>query len=122
MQQNPPCELSGCFSTVLLFLLVPKSIDFLKEKTEKTDKVNSLFKKENPIPGTLEFKAKYNKTRRGNACNFIKNKEYKYILGKSMPPYTNPSLFLIISSKKLPKNFNETCSNRGICQESDSGF
>ena len=38
MQQNPRCELSGCFSTVLLFLLVPKSIDFLKEKTEKTDK------------------------------------------------------------------------------------
>ena len=40
-----PGELSGCFSTVLLFLLVPKSIDSLKEKTEKTGKVNSFFKK-----------------------------------------------------------------------------
>ena len=43
--QNPLCELSGCFSTVLFFLLVPKSIDSLKEKTEKTDKVNYFFKK-----------------------------------------------------------------------------
>ena len=43
--QNPLCKLSGCFSTVLFFLLVPKSIDSLKEKTEKTDKVNSFFKK-----------------------------------------------------------------------------
>ena len=43
--QNPFCELSGCFSTVLFFLLVPKSIDSLKEKTEKTNKVNSFFKK-----------------------------------------------------------------------------
>ena len=34
-----------------------------------------------------------------NGCNFIKNKEYKRILGKSMPPYLNLSLFLIISSK-----------------------
>ena len=34
----------------------------------------------------LEFKAKYNKRLRGNACNFIKNKEYKYVLGKNMPP------------------------------------
>ena len=43
--QNPLCELSGCFSTVLLFLLVPKSIGSLKEKTKKPDKVNSFFKK-----------------------------------------------------------------------------
>ena len=43
--QSPLCELSGCFSTVLLFLIVPKSIDSLKEKTEKPDKVNSFFKK-----------------------------------------------------------------------------
>ena len=45
MQQNPSCELSSCFSTVLLFLflLVPKSIVSFKEKTEKTGKVNSFF-------------------------------------------------------------------------------
>ena len=43
--QNPLCVLSGYFSTVLFFLLVPKSIDSLKEKTEKTDKVNYFFKK-----------------------------------------------------------------------------
>ena len=90
--QNPLCELSGCFSTVLFFLLVPKSIDSLKEKTGKTNKVNS-------SPGMLEFKAKYIKRRRRNGCNFIKNKEYKYILGKTMPPYTTLSLFLIITSK-----------------------
>ena len=60
--QNPLCQLSGCFSTVLFFLLVPKSIDSLKEKTEKTDKV--FLKKEKPIPCTLEFKAKYIKRKR----------------------------------------------------------
>ena len=100
--QNPLCELSGCFSTVLFFLNVPKPIDSLKEKTEKPDKVNSFFKKEKPIPGTLKFKAKYIKRRRVNGCNFIKNKEYKSILCKSMPPpppCTNLPLFLIISSK-----------------------
>ena len=43
--ENPLCEFSGCFSTVLLFLLVPKSTDSLKEKTKKPDKVNSPFKK-----------------------------------------------------------------------------
>ena len=34
-----------------------------------------------------------------NGCNFTKNKEYKCILGKSIPPCTNLSLVLIISSK-----------------------
>ena len=43
--QNPLCELSGYFSTVLLFLLDPKSIDSLKENTKKPNKVNSFFKK-----------------------------------------------------------------------------
>ena len=86
-----PGELSGCFSTVLLFLIVPKSIDSLKEKTGK---VNSfLKKKEKPNPSTLEFKAKYNKRRRENVCNFIKNKEYKYIIGKRMPPILTQIFF-----------------------------
>ena len=49
MLQNPPCEVSGCFSTVLFFLLVPKSGDSLKEQTEKTDKVNYFFKKKRKI-------------------------------------------------------------------------
>ena len=97
--QNPLYELSVSFSTILLFLLVPKFIDSLEEKTKNPDNLNSFFKKEKPIPGTLEFKAKYIKRRRVNGCNFIKNKKYKYILGKSMPPYINFSLFLIISSK-----------------------
>ena len=58
MQQNPPCELSGCFSTVWLFLLVPKSGNSLKEQTEKNNQVNSFFLKikKKSIPGTLEFK------------------------------------------------------------------
>ena len=90
---NSLCELSGCLSTVLFFLLVPKSIDCLKEKTEKTDKVKSFFKKQKPIPGTLKFKAKHIKRRRGNGCNFIKNKENKYILHKRMPPYTPYTYF-----------------------------
>ena len=64
--QNPLCELSGCFSTALLFLLVPKSIDSIKEKTKKPDKVNSFFLKKKKIPGTLELKAKYIKRRRVN--------------------------------------------------------
>ena len=118
MQQNPPCEISGCFSKVLLFLLVPKSGNPLKEQTETTDKVNSFFlEKEKSILGTLQFKVKYIKTRRGHGCNFIKKEEYKYILAKSMPPFTNVSLFLMISPKKLhlpPRNFNEKCSNRSI--------
>ena len=67
--QNPLCDLCGCFPTVLFFIAIPKSIDSLKEKTEKPDKVNSFFKKkEKPIPGTLEFKAKYIKGRRVNEC------------------------------------------------------
>ena len=36
-------ELSGFFSTVRLFLLVPKFGDSLKEQTEKPDKMNSFF-------------------------------------------------------------------------------
>ena len=43
--QNPLSELSGYFPTVLLFLFDPKSIDSLKEKTKKPNKVNSFFKK-----------------------------------------------------------------------------
>ena len=34
--QNPLCELAGCFFTVLQFLLVPKSIDSIKEKTKNS--------------------------------------------------------------------------------------
>ena len=43
MQQNPPCELSGCFSTVWLLLLVPKSGNSLKEQTEKKQSGKLLF-------------------------------------------------------------------------------
>ena len=121
--QNPLCELSGCFSTVLFFLNVPKPIDSLKEKTEKPDKVNSFFKKEKPIPGTLKFKAKYIKRRRVNGCNFIKNKVYKSILCKSMPPPPLHKSSLIFNNQlqKLhlwPKHFSKKHSNCGICQES----
>ena len=51
------------------------------------------------IPDTLELKAKYIKIRRGHGCYFIKKEEYKYTLGKSIPPYTKLSLLLTISSK-----------------------
>ena len=97
MQQNPPWELSACFFTELLFLLIPESGDSWKEQTEKRE--TAFLKKENSIPGTLEFKAKYIKRRRRHGCNFIKKEERKNILGKSIPPYANLSLFLIISSK-----------------------
>ena len=86
MQQNQPHKLFGCFFTVLLFLLVIKSIDSLKEKQKKPIRLTPFLKKEKPITGTLEFKAKYDKRRRGSRCNFIKKKEYKYVLGKNMPP------------------------------------
>ena len=43
--QNPLCDLSGYFSTVLFFVFLPKSIDSLKDKTEKTNKLNYFFKK-----------------------------------------------------------------------------
>ena len=60
---------------------------FLKRKNRKNRSGQLPFlKKGKPIPGTLWLKARYNKRRRGNGYNFIKNKEYKYILGKSMPP------------------------------------
>ena len=101
MQQNPPCELPGCFSTTLLFLIVPKFGESFKEQTEKTDKVNFFFKERKFDSTYAKFKAKYIKRRIGCGCNFIKKDEYKYILCKSMPPYTNLSLFLIIS----PKNY-----------------
>ena len=55
MQQNPSCHLSGWFFTALLFLLIPKSIYSLKEKTEKTDKVDSFFKKK-----LEQFQARWN--------------------------------------------------------------
>ena len=55
MQQNPSCQLSGWFSTALLFPLIPKSIYSLKEKTEKTDKVDSFFKKK-----LEQFQARWN--------------------------------------------------------------
>ena len=45
------------------------------------------------------IQSKIYQKKKSDGCNFIKNKEYKCILGKSMPPYTNLSLFLIISSK-----------------------
>ena len=51
------------------------------------------------IPDTLELKAKYIRRRRAHGCNFIMKKEYKYTLGKSIPPFTKLSLFLTISSK-----------------------
>ena len=40
------------------------------------------------IPDTFGLKAKYIKKRRGHGCHFIKKEEYKYTLGKSIPPYT----------------------------------
>ena len=43
------------------------------------------------IPDTLELKVKYIKRRRGHGYNFIKKEEYKYTLGKSIPPYTKLS-------------------------------
>ena len=65
MQQNPPYELSGCFSAVLLFLLVPKSGNSLKEQTEKTDKVNSFFKKRKINSRYARFQSKkYQKKNR----------------------------------------------------------
>ena len=53
--QNPLCDLCGCFPTVLFFIAIPKSIDSLKEKTEKPDKVNSFFKKKKN-----QFQARWN--------------------------------------------------------------
>ena len=41
--QNPLCELSGYFSTVLLILLVPKSIDSIKEKTKNSIRYTPFF-------------------------------------------------------------------------------
>ena len=43
--QNPLCELSGYFSTVLLILLVPKSIDSIKEKTKNSIRYTPFFLK-----------------------------------------------------------------------------
>ena len=100
---------------------------FLKRKNRKNRSGKLPFlKKGKPIPGTLWLKARYNKRRRGNGCNFTKNKEYKYILGKSMPPFFF-KFFLNFNNHLqklylLPKNFNEKCSNRGICQEIVPGF
>ena len=72
MQQNPPCELPGCFSTTLLFLIVPKFGESFKEQTEKTDKVNFFFKERKFDSTYAKFKAKYIKRRIGCGCNFIK--------------------------------------------------
>ena len=88
------------FSHSIIFYSYSKIYWFFERKNRKTRQGKLLFlKKEKPIPGTLEFKVKYIKGRRVNECKFIKSKQYKCIFGKSMPPYTNLSLFLIISSK-----------------------
>ena len=50
------------------------------------------------IPDTLELKAKYIR-RRGHGFDLIKKEQYKYTLGKIIPPYTKLSLFLTVSSK-----------------------
>ena len=61
------------FFQSIIVSLVPKAGDFRKYQTEKTDKVNSFYNKEKQIPGTVDFKGKYMKRRRGHGCNFIKN-------------------------------------------------
>ena len=96
MQQNQPHKLSGCFSTVLLFLLAIKSIDSLKEKQKKPIRLTPFLKKEKPITGTLE----YDKRRRGSRCNFIKKRNTNMYQGKACHhAYTNLSLVLIITSQ-----------------------
>ena len=62
------------------------------------------------IPDTLELKANHIKRRRGGGCNFIKKEEYKYTLGKSLPPYTKLSLLLTIGSKNY--NFYPNISTK----------
>ena len=84
------------FWTVLIFLLVPKSIDYLKKK--KSDKVNSFFKKRKTNSRHAGIQSKIYQKKKSEWI--IKKKEYKCILGKSMPPYTNLSLFL---TKKITK-------------------
>ena len=75
MQENPPCELSGCFSTVLLFLLIPKSGDSLKEQTEKTDEVNSAFlKKKNQFQARWSSKQNISKEEEGMHVTSSKNR------------------------------------------------
>ena len=114
MQQNQPHKLSGCFSTVLLFLLVIKSVDSLKEKQKKPIRLTPFLKKEKPITGTLE----YDKRRRGSRCNFIKKRNTNMYQGKACHPCLHKS-FLSFNNHlpKLhlpPKNFNEKCSNRVV--------
>ena len=82
-----------------VFLLVPKSSDPLKKQTEKTDKVNHVFQKRKINSRNAGIPSKIYQKRRGNGSTFIKKEKYKYILDKSMPPYTILSLFLVISSK-----------------------
>ena len=117
MQQNPPCELSSCFSTVLLFLLVPKSVGSLKQQTEKIDKVNSVFLKRKINSRHTGIQSKIYKKKKKTCMYFIKKQEYKYILGKCRRPCTNISLFFnnqLQNLHLLPKNINEKCSNCGI--------
>ena len=45
------------------------------------------------------IQSKIYQRKRGHRCNLIKKEKYKYILGKSLQPYANLSLFLIISFK-----------------------
>ena len=55
------------------FLFIPKSGDSFKEQREKTDKVNSVFKKKKSIPDTLELKQNISKEEE-RGCNFIKKR------------------------------------------------
>ena len=49
MHPNPPCEFSGCSSTVLFFLLVLKSGDFGTEKTDKEEDMDAISSKKSNI-------------------------------------------------------------------------
>ena len=72
MQQNPPSEVSCCFSTVLLFLLVPKYGDPLeKKKHKKATRQTPFLQKEKSIPNSKQINSKQ---------NVSKGKESTYVI------------------------------------------
>ena len=85
------------FSHSIIFYSYSKIYWFLERKNRKTWQGKLLFFKKKKNQFQARWNSKQNISKEEEWMNA--SKQYKCIFGKSMPPYTNLSLFLIISSK-----------------------
>ena len=99
---------------------------FLKRKsTEKTNKVNSFFKKRKTNSRHAGIQSKIYQKKKIEWIQFHQNKKFKCILGKSISSYTNLVLFLIIGSKNYisdPKILTKSAATVVFVRKVAQGF